>query len=76
MSFKGSSLSSYGETNPPSSPTLVEFPFELRNDLRNYLEEHHKAEIMGAGISISDFPVADISFKIDGKEYLLTIEEN
>ena len=49
--------------------------FELRNDLRNYLEEHHKAEIMGAGISISDFPVADISFKIDGKEYLLTIEE-
>ena len=48
--------------------------FELRNDLRNYLEEHHKAEIMGAGISISDFPVADISFKIDGKEYLLTVE--
>jgi len=47
--------------------------FELRNDLRNYLEEHHKAEIMGAGIS--DFPVADVSFKIDGKEYLLTIEE-
>ena len=30
---------------------------------------------MGAGISISDFPVADVSFKIDGKEYLLTIEE-
>ena len=50
--------------------------FELRNDLRNYLEEHHKADIMGAGISISDFPVADISFKIDGKEYLLQIEEN
>ena len=50
--------------------------FELRNDLRNYLEEHHKAEIMGAGISISDFPVADISFKIDDKEYLLQIEEN
>ena len=50
--------------------------FELRNDLRNYLEEHHKAEIMGSGISISDFPVADISFKIDGKEYLLQIEEN
>ena len=50
--------------------------FELRNDLRNYLEEHHKAKIMGAGISISDFPVADISFKIDGKEYLLQIEEN
>jgi len=50
--------------------------FELRNDLRNYLEEHHKAKIMGAGISISDFPVADISFKIDGKEYLLTVEEN
>jgi hypothetical protein len=36
--------------------------FELRNDLRNYLEERHKAEIMGAGISISDFPVADVSF--------------
>ena len=50
--------------------------FELRNDLRNYLEEHHKAEIMGAGISISDFPVADISFKIDGKEYLLQTEDN
>ena len=50
--------------------------FDLRNDLRNYLEERHKAEIMGVGISISDFPVADISFKIDGKEYLLTVEEN
>ena len=50
--------------------------FELRNDLRNYLEEHHKAEIMGSGISISDFPVADISFKINGKEYLLQVEEN
>tara|TARA_X000001382_G_scaffold16124_1_gene10204 strand:- start:310 stop:486 length:177 start_codon:yes stop_codon:yes gene_type:complete len=49
--------------------------FELKNDLRNYLEEHHKAKIMGSGISISDFPVADVSFKIDGKEYLLTIEE-
>ena len=49
--------------------------FDLRNDLRNYLEERHKAAIMGAGISISDFPVADLSFKIDGKEYLLTIEE-
>jgi len=49
--------------------------FDLRNDLKNYLEEHHKAEIMGAGISIGDFPVADVSFKIDGKEYLLTIEE-
>jgi len=49
--------------------------FDLRNNLKNYLEEHHKAEIMGAGISIGDFPVADVSFKIDGKEYLLTIEE-
>ena len=50
--------------------------FELRNDLENYLEEHHKAEIMGSGITIDDSPVADISFKINGKEYLLTVEED
>ncbi len=49
--------------------------FELRNAIRIFLEEKLEAKVQGAGISITEPPTADISFKIDNTNYLITIDE-
>ncbi|BAQ88605.1 hypothetical protein [uncultured Mediterranean phage uvMED] len=49
--------------------------FELRNAIRIFLEEKLEAKVQGAGMSITEPPTADISFKIDNINYLITIDE-
>jgi hypothetical protein len=50
--------------------------FEIRNAIRNFLEKELKADVHSAGISITDPPEADISFKLDNINYSLTIKED
>ncbi len=49
--------------------------FELRNAIRIFLEEKLEAKVQGAGMSITEPSSADISFKIDNINYVLTIDE-
>tara|TARA_R100000742_G_C4165256_1_gene5412 strand:+ start:219 stop:392 length:174 start_codon:yes stop_codon:yes gene_type:complete len=49
--------------------------FELRNAIRHFLEDKLEAKVQGAGMSITEPSSADISFKIDNTNYILTIEE-
>ena len=49
--------------------------FELRNAIRIFLEEKLEAKVQGAGMSITEPSSADISFKIDNINYILTIDE-
>lgn len=49
--------------------------FEIRNAIRNFLEKELQANVHSSGISITDPPEADISFKIDDIDYSLTIKE-
>jgi hypothetical protein len=49
--------------------------FEIRNAIRIFLEEKLDAKVQGAGMSITEPPTADISFKIDNINYLITIDE-
>ena len=49
--------------------------FELRNAIRHFLERKLEAKVQGAGMSISEPSSADISFKIDNTNYLITIDE-
>ena len=49
--------------------------FELRNTIRIFLEEKLEAKVQGAGMSITEPLTADISFKIDNTNYLITIDE-
>jgi hypothetical protein len=49
--------------------------FELRNAIRIFLEEKLEAKVQGAGMSITEPSSADISFKIDNTNYVLTIDE-
>ena len=49
--------------------------FELRNEIRIFLEEKLEAKVQGAGMSITEPSSADISFKIDNTNYVLTIDE-
>jgi hypothetical protein len=49
--------------------------FELRNAIKNFLENDLKADVQGAGMSITEPSTADISFKINNINYLITIDE-
>ena len=49
--------------------------FELRNAVRHFLKDKLKAKVQGAGMSITEPSSADISFKIDNTNYVLTIDE-
>ena len=49
--------------------------FELRNAIRHFLESKLEAKVQSAGMSISEPSSADISFKIDNINYILTIDE-
>ena len=49
--------------------------FELRNAIRNFLENTLEADIQGAGMILTEPSSADISFKIDNINYTLTIDE-
>ena len=49
--------------------------FELRNAIRNFLEDKLEAKIQGAGMTVTEPSTADISFKIDNTNYVLTIDE-
>jgi hypothetical protein len=49
--------------------------FEIRNAIRIFLEEKLDAKVQGAGMSITEPSTADISFKIDNINYLITIDE-
>ena len=49
--------------------------FELRNAIRIFLEEKLEAKVQGAGMSMTEPSSADISFKIDNINYILTIDE-
>ncbi len=49
--------------------------FELRNAIRHFLEDKLEAKVQGAGMSITEPSSADISFKIDNTNYVLTIDE-
>jgi hypothetical protein len=49
--------------------------FELRNAIKNFLENDLKADVQGAGMSITEPFTADISFKINNINYLITIDE-
>jgi hypothetical protein len=49
--------------------------FELRNAIRNFLENDLKADIQGAGMSVTEPSTADISFKMNNINYLITIDE-
>jgi hypothetical protein len=49
--------------------------FELRNAIKNFLEDTLEADIQGAGMSVTEPSSADISFKIDNINYTLTIDE-
>ena len=49
--------------------------FEIRNAIRIFLEEKLEAKVQGAGMSITEPLTADISFKIDNTNYLITIDD-
>lgn len=49
--------------------------FEIRNAIRIFLEEKLDAKVQGAGMSITEPPTADISFKIENTNYIITIDE-
>jgi hypothetical protein len=49
--------------------------FELRNAVRNFLENDLEADVQGAGMSVTEPSTADISFKINNINYLITIDE-
>ena len=49
--------------------------FELRNAIKNFLENDLKADVKGAGMSITEPSTADISFKMNNINYLITIDE-
>jgi len=49
--------------------------FELRNAIKNFLENDLKADVQGAGMSVTEPSTADISFKINNINYLITIDE-
>jgi len=49
--------------------------FELRNAIRIFLEEKLEAKVQGAGMSITEPSTADISFKMNNINYLITIDE-
>ena len=49
--------------------------FELRNAIKNFLENDLKADLQGAGMSITEPSTADISFKMNNINYLITIDE-
>jgi hypothetical protein len=49
--------------------------FELRNAIKNFLENDLEADVQGAGMSITEPSTADISFKMNNINYLITIDE-
>jgi hypothetical protein len=49
--------------------------FELRNAIRDFLEDKLEADIQGAGISVSEPASSDISFRANGINYIITIDE-
>jgi hypothetical protein len=49
--------------------------FELRNAVKNFLENDLEADIQGAGMKVTEPSTADISFKINNINYLITIDE-
>ena len=49
--------------------------FELRNAVRNFLENDLEANVQGTGMSVTEPSTADISFKINNINYLITIDE-
>jgi len=49
--------------------------FELRNAVKNFLENDLEADVQGAGMSVTEPSTADISFKINNINYLITIDE-
>lgn len=49
--------------------------FEIRNAIRIFLEEKLDAKVQGAGMSMTEPPTADISFKIENTNYIITIDE-
>ena len=49
--------------------------FELRNAVKNFLENDLEADVQGAGMSITEPSTADISFKMNNINYLITIDE-
>ena len=49
--------------------------FELRNAVRNFLENDLEADVQGTGMSVTEPSTADISFKINNINYLITIDE-
>ena len=49
--------------------------FELRNAVKNFLENDLEADIQGSGMSVTEPSTADISFKINNINYLITIDE-
>jgi hypothetical protein len=49
--------------------------FEIRNAIRIFLEEKLEAKVQGAGMSITEPSTADISFKMNNINYLITIDE-
>ena len=49
--------------------------FELRNAVKNFLENKLEADIQGSGMTVREPFSADISFKIDNTNYILTIDE-
>ena len=49
--------------------------FELRNAVRNFLENNLEADVQGAGMSVTEPSTADISFKMNNINYLITINE-
>ena len=49
--------------------------FELRNAIKNFLENDLEVDVQGAGMSITEPSTADISFKMNNINYLITIDE-
>ena len=49
--------------------------FELRNAIKNFLENDLEADVQGAGMSVTEPSTADISFKMNNINYLITIDE-
>ena len=49
--------------------------FEIRNAIRIFLKEILDAKVQGAGMSITEPSTADISFKMNNINYLITIDE-
>ena len=49
--------------------------FELRNAIKNFLEIDLEADVQCAGMSITEPSTADISFKMNNINYLITIDE-